>query len=75
MEVTKRSTPLKKWIGEIPTKCDLCGHDLVNVFVDGRMLTAHSWAVMCSSCFELFGAGIGPGYGQLYNTRGEKLEG
>jgi len=71
----EQETPPKHWMGAIPKKCDLCGKPLKGTFVDGRMLTAGSWAIMCTACFMLYGAGLGTGKGQLYNILGEKLKG
>jgi hypothetical protein len=54
-----------------PTCCDLCGKQFASekYFVDGKKTFEKSWAFMCGHCFELNGAGIGWGLGQLYLNR------
>ena len=54
----------KKWMGSTP-KCDFCKMDMPNLFVDGK--TIHGpWAMMCLSCFDHHGVGLGLGKGQQY---------
>ena len=67
---------MKKWLGD--KKCNICFADVRNgdYFVDGRIQGMSSWALMCQDCYENLGAGIGPGFGQKYNSKTfEKLEG
>lgn len=68
---------MKKWMSSFE-KCDLCGKPLkdhVPYFVDGN--TAYGcWALMCPTCFQKVGRGLGTGKGQKYDGKtGEKLEG
>jgi hypothetical protein len=71
MHVTKR------WRGKWPADCDFCKTDLSKQekFIDGR--TIHGpWALMCPSCHDLKGVGLGTGKGQKYHSETmEKLEG
>ena len=66
----------KKWIGEIPKTCQICGEPLEYLFVDGVTLPTGQWAIMDVFCHSMYGAGIGEGLGQMYdNITGKKLEG
>jgi hypothetical protein len=69
--------PVKKWIGDAPTHCDVCHREIKDNFVDGRMRGA-SWANMCMPCHAELGVGLGLGKGQYYTRRGSewiKVEG
>ena len=56
---------MKKWLGPIPTKCDICEGKISSAFVDGR--TTHGpWAIMCPECHRVHGNGLGTGRGQRY---------
>ncbi len=58
----------KKWMGSIPSECDLCGMPILQVFVDGKTRMG-SWANMCLSCFKQDGVGLGTGLGQKYQLQ------
>lgn len=65
-----------RWIGTIPTTCDLCKQEIVSTtFIDGKV-RGGPWAIMDEICWANFGSGIGPGVGQRYNREtGEKVDG
>ena len=71
----EQETPPNHWAGIIPRRCDICGEDLVGTFVDGRLKSIGTWAIMCTACSVLHSVGLGTGKGQLYNIKGEKLKG
>ena len=60
------------WMGSMPDTCNICNGDILGAgeFVDGATRRG-LWAMMCLSCHELFGFGLGEGLGQQY-TLGEK---
>jgi hypothetical protein len=65
----------KKWISETPVICEMCSKHLVGVFIDGKTRLG-PWAIMCATCHEQVGYGLGLGKGQKYSlTTLEKLEG
>ena len=65
----------KKWLGDRPEKCDLCGTGLEGqAFVDGKTRMG-PWGIMCRPCHKTKGVGLGLGRGQLYNYRSEKIGG
>ena len=60
-----------KWEGQTK-KCEVCEGNLhpyqnKHWYVDGRT-TMGPWALMCVSCFEKYGVGLGLGKGQKYNA-------
>lgn len=55
------------WQGKI-TCCDLCEKSIKETFVDGMTKTG-PWAIMCQSCFDDMGRGIGTGLGQVYQEQ------
>ena len=67
----------QRWLSDF-TKCDMCRGDIkgkVEYFVDGKTVYT-CWALMCPTCFEKFGVGLGTGKGQKYRgDNGVKLEG
>lgn len=64
----------RQWVGDVPTKCDLCGGPLTYGFVDGK--TAYGpWAIMCFGCCWKRGVGVGLGVGQHYSAEGVKVAG
>lgn len=66
---------VRKYTGPLPTSCNMCGvSPMKGGFVDGAT-TRGPWAIMCLSCFEVHGMGLGTGRGQKYNEAGEKVEG
>lgn len=56
---------MNKWMGKVPTHCDLCGGKMGTVFYDGKT-KGGPWANMCHSCFQYNGVGLGVGRGQKY---------
>ena len=71
----------KRWMGPLPTNCDICKKALVGGFVDGKTLFG-PWGIMCvlstpgsPSCFQKHGGRLGQGWGQKYNAAGEKVDG
>ncbi len=68
----------KYWMGGLPMYCDICLRHISEEehFVDGRIDSAVSWAIMCEHCHERYGAGLGTGCGQKYDVKTlEKVEG
>jgi len=57
-----------KWCGSQPSKCDLCSGRLGKVFYDGKTKMGR-WALMCHSCFNYYGCGLGVGKAQKYDTK------
>lgn len=57
------------WTGS--TDCDICGGKCGSVLYDGKTRSGY-WAVMCHSCFQYHGVGIGVGKGQKYKRNAEK---
>lgn len=66
----------KRWLSDF-SKCDICHGEIrgkVSYFVDGATIYG-PFALMCPTCHEKFGRGLGTGKGQKYDgTTGEKLE-
>ena len=60
---TKRK---KKWCSSIPECCNICSTPVTDRFIDGRIRTHGSWAIMCTTCHAQYGVGLGLGCGQLY---------
>ena len=59
---------VKKWLGTVPSKCDVCGADVKQGFIDGR--TKHGpWGILCGKCHKEVGVGLGTGYGQKYELQ------
>ena len=71
-----------KWLGKADT-CDICKVQLKQLqarirqwFVDGRVVGGSAWALMCPTCFDTYGVGLGTGKGQKYDFETkEKIEG
>ena len=66
-----------KWLGTRPEKCDNCGHlfEAGENFSDAKTCWG-PWAILCQTCHEVIGRGIGTGYGQVYDwTTREKVAG
>jgi len=59
------------WVGEPPTRCDICGKRIKNIFIDGKTRMG-PWAFMCPECHRRFGVGLGVGRGQKYVKNGEE---
>ena len=58
-------TTVKKWLGPVPTRCDVCCTQIDDVFIDGRTIYG-PWANMCCACHSQIGVGFGTGKGQKY---------
>lgn len=68
----------KKWMGDLPPVCNICDESIPDeeYFIDGRIRGVTSWAIMCVNCHAKHGAGLGTGYGQLYDVKTKvKVEG
>jgi hypothetical protein len=59
-------TEEKKWFGNKPEKCQLCGEEIVGLFVDCKTYMG-PWALMCVHCWHQQGGPIGTGRGQMYD--------
>ena len=61
---------IESYIGSTPKYCDICddefGVETTDRFVDGKTKSG-PWALMCETCHEDFGVGLGVGCGQLYD--------
>jgi hypothetical protein len=62
---------MSKWLGHVPESCDLCDVDLIfaytdrGTFIDGATKQG-PWAIMCPTCHNVHGRGLGTGQGQKY---------
>ena len=66
----------KKWVGTLPTNCDVCGKPFTDTFIDGRTTFGGRWGNLCPTCHSGWGVGLGEGFGQKYDAKtGVKLEG
>lgn len=63
--LTPPTPTVKRWVGALPTRCDLCHKPLTSSFFDGRTSNG-PWANMCPKCHNRQGFGIGTGKGQEY---------
>jgi hypothetical protein len=54
-----------KWSGSKIDKCQICQRHISDAFVDGKT-TYGPWAIMCMTCFDIKGIGLGTGSGQMY---------
>ena len=59
------------WNGAPPKKCDLCGKQIGETFVDGKTKQG-PWGILCVFCHVKFGVGLGNGKGQEYRMAGNK---
>lgn len=57
----------------VPQKCNMCRAVFADerLLVDGRLNGGLEWADLCARCALLYGAGIGPGDGQLYERQAD----
>ena len=55
------------WTGEV-TVCELCGKPFGKYFIDGKT-NMGCWGLMCTSCHDNIGCGLGVGKGQKYITK------
>lgn len=63
------------WVGDQPTKCDLCEGSITDTFIDGRMGQVKGkgkWAIMCLECHKAEGQGLGQGKGQQYQKQDDE---
>ena len=58
----------KFWMGEPPTKCDICKCKIGGQFVDG-VTRFGPWGNMCLFCHTHDGRGLGTGRGQHYQRQ------
>ena len=63
---------MAEWSGSEPKECQLCLSEITNEFVDGVVLPAKKWAVLCIPCHQLYGIGLGVGRGQKYKKEGKR---
>lgn len=69
-------TVIKRWLGPVPTHCDICKLPLAGHFVDGATTFSGVWGIMCMKCFGTHGFGLGIGKGQKYELpSGNKVQG
>ena len=52
---------VKKWLGPVPTRCDVCCAQINDEFIDGRTVYG-PWANMCCECHSQIGTGKGQKY-------------
>lgn len=72
-----------KWIGKIPSYCNLCGNKLdkgsSEVFYDARIKSSQGrslWLILCHNCFMRSGGELGTGKGQQFDLKtGVKIAG
>lgn len=57
--------PRKRWLGDVPTKCDVTGVPITDTFIDGRTVMG-PWACMHPDAHRNYGCGLGIGSGQRY---------
>lgn len=63
----------KKWMGDAPEKCDLCGRRFGTLFPGGRTIFIDGrtkqgpWGLLCGPCHCDHGVGLGEGDGQMYD--------
>jgi hypothetical protein len=60
------------WVGPTPTKCDNCNRPITHQFVDGKTKYG-PWGILCMTCHEVVGVGLGIGKGQMYLKEGDKF--
>ena len=58
----------KKWLSELPANCQVCNKPFGKYFIDGKTIMG-PWGLMCVSCHEKIGDGLGVGHGQKYLTK------
>jgi hypothetical protein len=56
---------MKKWKGSFPEKCDICHQEIIDSFIYGRTKMG-IWGIMCPTCHNKVGVGLGIGKGQSY---------
>ena len=58
----------KQWTSPAPERCDVCGDQITDTFIDGKTRCG-PWACMCPWCHQVEGVGLGIGLGQLYRQQ------
>jgi hypothetical protein len=53
-------------------KCDLCGSQIVDIFIDGNYRGC--WALFCPGCAEAYNIKLGTGLGQRYELRQDEKQ-
>jgi hypothetical protein len=70
----KVDSPAKKvWMGSNPSRCDICGTEIKETFVDGKTKYG-PWEILCLLCHRKHGIGFGVGRGQRYSFDLNKLK-
>jgi len=59
---------VKRWMGRVPAKCDMCEKPIGDAWVDGKTRMG-PWANMCLPCHAKYGVGLGEGRGQMYDAK------
>ena len=67
MKTKTQKSRSKYWVGDPPTRCDICHEPIRMTFTDGA--TMRYWANMCPCCHGLYGLGLGTGRGQQYTKQ------
>lgn len=67
--MAKRET--RCWRGKVQA-CGLCTNGITKEFIDGKTVYG-SWGIMCLSCHDAYGYGLGVGKGQRYVLVGDKF--
>jgi hypothetical protein len=52
--------------------CQICGVELEDIVIDGRLRRNGSWAYMCEECHTNEGVGLGLGKGQKFSKQLKK---
>ena len=67
-ETMSRVKEKKRWLSGRPAACELCSVPLAKgaTFIDGRTISGY-WGLLCPSCHESHGVGLGMGKGQRYS--------
>lgn len=58
----------KKWLSDLPERCDICKKPMRGNFVDGKTIFG-PWGIMCMSCHDVAGCELGEGRGQEYDLK------
>lgn len=69
---THTHTMAIKWLGKVPTHCNICRNTIQRTFVDAPT-TSGQWAIMCPSCHPIHArhpGKLGTGCGQKFEKQG-----